>query len=286
MCHNFWHSSWLSSAQGLAKFERRTRAFQHVIILLRLPPQYSRLHHDKNWPQSCDISLRNFRCSTIAGYACLTRHTLKGPGICVQTTRSWVPYEKFIWSFQNVVRNLCSLSPCSHRNHIYVTQFSQISLLWPCWHWSRLECIADTERFSKRVSFRYVIKQKIRHGILKTKYVSLVASSPLFDSILVEIKCINVRSNTTVFSNCWRNQLHVSALLWVGHHQVEVRMSEKSHILQCGHQERGNEISFYNVWGGAKLYTRDVESALVCSSSYNQKELFQFPEDRKMCTWN
>jgi hypothetical protein len=30
----------------------------------------------------------------------------------------------------------------------------------------------------------------------------LVASSPLCDSILVEIKCINVRRNTTVFSNC------------------------------------------------------------------------------------
>jgi hypothetical protein len=63
-------------------------------------------------------------------------------------------------------------------------------------------------------------------------------------------------------------------------------MSEKSHILQCGHQERGNEISFYDVWGGAMLYIRDVESALVYSSSYIQKELFQFPEDRKMCTWN
>jgi hypothetical protein len=28
------------------------------------------------------------------------------------------------------------------------------------------------------------------------------ASSPLCDSILVEIKCINVRRNTTVFLNC------------------------------------------------------------------------------------
>jgi hypothetical protein len=36
------------------------------------------------------------------------------------------------------------------------------------------------------------------------------ASSPLCDSMLVEIKCINVRRNTTVFSNCWRKQLHVS----------------------------------------------------------------------------
>jgi hypothetical protein len=32
----------------------------------------------------------------------------------------------------------------------------------------------------------------------------------------------------------------------VCHHQVETRILEKSHILQCGHQEWGNEISFYN----------------------------------------
>jgi hypothetical protein len=66
---------------------------------------------------------------------------------------------------------------------------------------------------------------------------TLVASSPLCDSILVENKCINICHDTTVFSNCWRNQLHVLALLWVGHHQVETRISEKTHILQCGHQE-------------------------------------------------
>jgi hypothetical protein len=34
--------------------------------------------------------------------------------------------------------------------------------------------------------------------------------------LLVEIICINVRSNTTVFSNCLRNQLHVSALFLGG----------------------------------------------------------------------
>jgi hypothetical protein len=73
---------------------------------------------------------------------------------------------------------------------------------------------------------------------------SLVASSrisPLCDSIPVEIKCINVRRNTTVLSNCWRNQLHVSALFWVGHHKVETRISEKTHIPQGGHQKWGNE---------------------------------------------
>jgi hypothetical protein len=79
----------------------------------------------------------------------------------------------------------------------------------------------------------------------------LVASPLLCDSIPVEFKCVNVCRNTTVFWNCWRNQLHVSALFWVGHHQADTRISEKTHILQCGHQERGNEISIYNVWEGA-----------------------------------
>jgi hypothetical protein len=32
------------------------------------------------------------------------------------------------------------------------------------------------------------------------------------------------------FSHCWRKQLHISALFWVGHHQVESRISEKTHI--------------------------------------------------------
>jgi hypothetical protein len=46
----------------------------------------------------------------------------------------------------------------------------------------------------------------------------LVAPSPLCDSMLVEIKCINVRRNTTVFLNFLRKQLRVSALFWGGHH--------------------------------------------------------------------
>jgi hypothetical protein len=77
---------------------------------------------------------------------------------------------------------------------------------------------------------------------------SLVASSLLCDSILVEIKCINVHRNTTVFSNCWRKLLHVSALFCVGDHQVETRISETTHILQCGHQDWGNKISFPHSW--------------------------------------
>jgi hypothetical protein len=42
----------------------------------------------------------------------------------------------------------------------------------------------------------------------------MVASSPLCDPILVENECVCDRRNTTVFSNCWRNKLHVSALFW------------------------------------------------------------------------
>jgi hypothetical protein len=64
---------------------------------------------------------------------------------------------------------------------------------------------------------------------------SLVVSSPLCDLVMVEMKCINVRRNTSVFSNCWGNQLHVSAFFWVAHHHVETRISEKTHILQCWH---------------------------------------------------
>jgi hypothetical protein len=40
--------------------------------------------------------------------------------------------------------------------------------------------------------------------------------------LLVEVTCINVRRNTTVFSNCWRNQLHVSAFFWVGHRRFHI----------------------------------------------------------------
>jgi hypothetical protein len=36
----------------------------------------------------------------------------------------------------------------------------------------------------------------------RTKPWALVAPSPLCNSILVEIKCINIRRKTTVFSNC------------------------------------------------------------------------------------
>jgi hypothetical protein len=32
-----------------------------------------------------------------------------------------------------------------------------------------------------------------------------------------------------------KNMVHVAALFWVGHHQVESRISEKTHTLQCGH---------------------------------------------------
>jgi hypothetical protein len=43
----------------------------------------------------------------------------------------------------------------------------------------------------------------------------------------------------------------------VGHHQAEARISEKTHILQCGHQEWGNEISFLQCLGRCvAVYTR------------------------------
>jgi hypothetical protein len=32
--------------------------------------------------------------------------------------------------------------------------------------------------------------------------------------------------------------------------RLRLEYRKKTRILQCGHQEWGNEISFYNVWGG------------------------------------
>jgi hypothetical protein len=32
--------------------------------------------------------------------------------------------------------------------------------------------------------------------------------------------------------------------------RLRLEYREKTHILQCGHQEWGKKISFYNVWGG------------------------------------
>jgi hypothetical protein len=59
----------------------------------------------------------------------------------------------------------------------------------------------------------------------------LVASSLLCDSILVEIKCINVRRNTTVFSNCWRKQLHVWALS--GWAIIRLRLEYRRKLIYC-----------------------------------------------------
>jgi hypothetical protein len=80
----------------------------------------------------------------------------------------------------------------------------------------------------------------------------------MFILSLVEIKWINVHRNTTVFSNFLRKQLHVLVLFWVGHHQVETRISVKTHTLQCGHQAWemrsrftmfGEECSYiYAIW--------------------------------------
>jgi hypothetical protein len=43
---------------------------------------------------------------------------------------------------------------------------------------------------------------------------------------------------------------------WVGHHQVETRISEKTHILQCGHQ----------AWGTRSCFTMFGEENPTCRS--------------------
>jgi hypothetical protein len=72
--------------------------------------------------------------------------------------------------------------------------------------------------------------------------------------LLVWIKCINIRRKTTVFLNCWRKQLYVSALFWVGHHQVETRISEKTDIRQYGHQAWETR-SCFTIFGDVLSYT-------------------------------
>jgi hypothetical protein len=60
--------------------------------------------------------------------------------------------------------------------------------------------------------FHTLTKQPVQLYIM-----SLVASSPLCDSIIVEIRRINVRRNTTVFSNCWSRSpiLEVHIIVYV-----------------------------------------------------------------------
>jgi hypothetical protein len=49
----------------------------------------------------------------------------------------------------------------------------------------------------------FLKSQKLRYMEQKQdRQCTLVASSPLCGSMLVDINCINVRRNTTVFSNC------------------------------------------------------------------------------------
>jgi hypothetical protein len=109
-----------------------------------------------------------------------------------------------------------------------------------------ISCSLEADTLEPRVDTPTYSGQRISHTVSG----SLAASCTLCDSVLVEIQCINVCRNTTVFLNFLRKQLRVTALFWVGHHQVETRILEKTHILLCGHQEWGNEISFYSVWGG------------------------------------
>jgi hypothetical protein len=92
---------------------------------------------------------------------------------------------------------------------------------------------------------------------------SVIAHSPVPDvllgvhdtPILVEIKCVYGHHNTTVFSNYWRNQLHVFALFWVGQHQVETRISKKTHTLQCGlYIKNGGTRSRFTMFGEVFSY--------------------------------
>jgi hypothetical protein len=85
------------------------------------------------------------------------------------------------------------------------------------------------------VCFMWISEQKANFVLYNFKIVVF---------ILVEIKWINFRRNTTVFSICWRKQLHVSALFWVGHNHVETKTSGKTHILKCGYQAWGTRSRF------------------------------------------
>jgi hypothetical protein len=93
--------------------------------------------------------------------------------------------------------------------------------------------------------------------------LSLVASSPLCDSMLVEIKWINVCHNTTVFSICLKNNYTFRpfsgwAIIWLRlehrgkliHYNVDNKHGEQDLVLQC----LGRGCSYIYIW--------DVDSAM------------------------
>jgi hypothetical protein len=65
-------------------------------------------------------------------------------------------------------------------------------------------------------------------SLLHTCYMPLVASSPLCDQILVEIKYVLVYDslNTIVFAKLLREATTCFGLYWMGHHQVASRITE------------------------------------------------------------
>jgi hypothetical protein len=82
-------------------------------------------------------------------------------------------------------------------------------------------------------------------------------------NMLVEIKWINVRRNTTVFSICWRKQLHVSALFWVAIIRLRLEHREKLiyYNVDIKHEERdlvlqslGRSVAIYMRCGLCDVY--------------------------------
>jgi hypothetical protein len=58
----------------------------------------------------------------------------------------------------------------------------------------------------------------------------------------------------------------------VGHHQVETRISEKTHILQCGHQELGTRSRF-TMFGEVRSYIYIYIIHLISTSIESHKGL-------------
>jgi hypothetical protein len=80
-----------------------------------------------------------------------------------------------------------------------------------------------------------------------------VASSPLCDSIPVEIKCINVRRNKTIFKLLKKSTTCFGPFLG-GHHQVEARISEKKLIYYNVDIKNGGTKSHFTMFGEVRSY--------------------------------
>jgi hypothetical protein len=122
-----------------------------------------------------------------------------------------------------------------------------------CYFWRYGYCVKQVAAITV---FRLSDRSQFGSVIETCNSSSLVASSPLCDSILVEIKCINICCNTAVFSNCWRKLLHVLALFWVGHHQVETRISEKLIYYNVDIKNGERDLVLQCLARGVAIYTR------------------------------